>query len=176
MTLEYTPDRAMPETVEDLRYWLQTELDRLSGMFSEISENYSSRLEVLTYLPTKGLMVQLEGQDTSDPLVRDDAYNVLSVVRQDVGLYRITPIQITVRGQSLAGNSYPSLVLGNTTTPETTSVEYSEGIGYFDVQILEIYKAGSVVDVRPYDLQSGEYLWVSIDLNFIDESLPPIPA
>jgi len=56
------------------------------------------RNQLISYLPLKGLMLRIEGAGASDPVIKVN-YNVLTVVRTGVGIYVITPVQITFFGQ-----------------------------------------------------------------------------
>jgi len=125
--------------------------------------------------PGKGFTVTLDGNNSLDPII-SNTYNLATVVRTSVGVYRITIAQSTFNGVLIGGIG--TIVTSSDISPslqsdlqivEVTQIDASN----FDVKVQEIIQgAGSSLDALPYDIKPGDRVSVALLLNQGDGTLP----
>lgn len=154
------------------------------------ASDYNTRAQIAFYLDQNfsnqvswhmltAYAVAFEGAGVSDPAIRSDVRNVSSVVRQSVGVYRITIPQTTIFGVPISTFVYPIVqVFAPSNTNEYVAAQYGGAIsdGVFDFEVSEFYIAGQNLRVQPYDLQSGDFCTIIGLLNYDADDSDEVPA
>jgi hypothetical protein len=134
------------------------------------------RLDVTNFTPLKGMLLAITGAGASNPTI-DTKYNVTTVVRTGVGVYRVTAIQGTVFGESLTGNSI--ILVSHSIQPSAVSeAHFAQLVAVsnteFDIEVTEMtVGGGNKLEVNPYDIIAGDGVDVSVLINLGIGKLPP---
>jgi hypothetical protein len=126
----------------------------------------------------KGSALRMEGNGASDPILAN-TYNIASVIRQGVGVYRVQVKQVTFYGVNILDRGTPALsyiITGDPTT-DLHSITFQPGSGAaneFDIEVLAVEQGpGNQLSVTPYDLLAGDFVYFSLEVNAGDGDLPP---
>ena len=136
------------------------------------------RRSVVDSVLLKGVTLNIEGDGVNDPILTND-YNVVSVVRQSTGLYRVQVKQTTFYGVNIFDRGIPNLQLVITsdiaTDMHTANFLVSGGAANeFDIEVLSIEQgAGNRLDILPFDIETGDFIYMSLEVNAGDGDLPP---
>lgn len=119
------------------------------------------------YVPQKGVMLAISGENTADPTIID-SYNVSTLVRNAVGEYRLTMEQSTMSGKDVFDDSIHSvnfyIVASANTEVFNVKLEKSSA-GVFDIDVFEVTQGvGGALALTAYDLKSTDRLSISMDL------------
>ncbi len=134
------------------------------------------RLDVIAYLPLKAVMLNIEGAGGANPIIEAN-YNIDTVVRTGVGVYRITILQATMFGVSIENNGVPNI--GNAIQASLSSDAHDIKIltispTEFDLIVTEIIQgSGNKLEFQPYDIIAGDDVGLTILLTIRNE-LPPL--
>ena len=132
--------------------------------------------DVIEFSPLKGFLLSIEGNGANDPIIIT-GYNISTVVRTGVGVYRITVSQATMFGQPIGVNS--AIINSHTIQPSIVSEAHfvtlvSVSAGVFDIEATEMtVGAGSKLEIAPYDIVSGDGIAIVAFLNLGFGELPP---
>lgn len=136
----------------------------------------------ISFFPAKGVVVTFEGQGLSDPLI-SNLYNVDTVTRIGIGLYRVKVLQTTFWGQNIFERATPKLesIIPSNPDSDLHDLEFLDagaGDDEFDIQVKEVVQgAGNQLDVNPYDIEAGDFVFVGLDINIgRNDDLPPAGA
>jgi hypothetical protein len=136
------------------------------------------RSSIISSVLLKGSTLRMEGNGASDPTLAN-TYNAASVIRQGVGVYRVQVKQITFYGVNILDRGTPALsyiITGDPTT-DLHSITFQPGSGAaneFDIEVLAIEQGtGNRLDIVPYDLIAGDFVYFSLEVNAGDGDLPP---
>jgi len=134
------------------------------------------RRDVVNYAPLKGLLLAITGNGGSDPSIAT-SYNVLTVTRTGIGVYRVTAIQNTIFGFSIGSNS--AIALSHSIQPSVVSEAHFVRViavspGIFDIEVTELtVGGGNKLEVNPYDILSSDGVDVTFLINAGLGKLPP---
>lgn len=136
------------------------------------------RNEVIQFLPLKGLMIRVEGNGLGNPIIQLE-YNVSSVARTGVGVYRLTISQETFYGIPVIPNSVATLTYD--IAPNVNTDAYYVALNVIsttviDVQVFEAAQgAGNKIQYNPYDILAGDTISGSLLFNsgIREQRLPP---
>jgi len=125
----------------------------------------------------KGLLLSISGDvATSNPVVNVE-FNVASVVRTGIGVYRITAKQSTFFGVPIGVNSI--VTISHTIQPTAISEAHFVRLVRvntitFDIEVTEMtVGGGNKLEVNPYDIISGDGVDTSFLLQLGLGRLPP---
>lgn len=134
------------------------------------------RAEIIQFLPLKGMAIRVTGNDTSNPSIIS-SYNVDSVTRTGVGVYRLVLTQETFFGIGILANAVSTI--NYSIEPSLNSDLFSVQIDVvslteFDIKVYEVAQGtGNRLDISPYDIQVTDTISGSFLLNINDGRLPP---
>ena len=164
----YTPT-APPQDARYLPRYLNDELYRVSEALRLIAAR------VVTAVPWKAVMAYIQGVNpgTVNPTYTN-SYNVASIVRTGVGLYRVTLQFPVVQGITVLPLVYPlyTLQVAPANYPLDTKlflmqfIPVDANLGIFDVQIIAATEgANGKITLVNYDLKTGDALWLQAYFN-----------
>ena len=135
------------------------------------------RGDVKDFSVFKGLLLSISGNiATSDPVVNVE-YNIASVVRTGIGVYRITAKQDTIFGLLVGANSI--VTISHTIQPSAASEAHFVRLVKvssitFDIEVTEMtVGAGNKLEVNPYDIIAGDGVDTAFLLHLGLGKLPP---
>lgn len=124
--------------------------------------------DTLNFHPVKGMMIRFEGAGASNPTINTQ-YNVLTLTREGIGDYKLTPERGTAYGKPLGDVSV--LTTGFTIAASIVSEAHfltvvPDGADAFDILVTEMtVGVGNKLEVNPYDILSGDFVSINIFLN-----------
>ena len=134
------------------------------------------RRDVINNIDIKGFHVKLEGNGVSDP-VATSGYNFLSATRTGTGVYEVTVQQATIYGFSLLDDGFLTKFETITSNPDTdvNVVNYTvTSSTTLDIEVFEVVQGtGNRLDIVPYDIESGDFISLTISVNAGTGELPP---
>jgi len=143
------------------------------GKLHSMLENL--RRKVIGTTMIKGAMLRLEGNGLSDPTIIT-AYNIESLGRTSVGVYRGVIQQSTFQGVELISTGIPTLleVIAPSINTDAFYVRLAPVTGTdFDIEVFEVAQGlGNKIQYTPYDIIAGDIIVASLQLNGGDGSLP----
>jgi len=148
----------------------------ISGKLKSMINRLSGR--VINNVLLKGVTIILEGDGANDPILTND-YNVVSVIRQGIGIYRVQVKQITFHGVNIFLRGIPNLESVITSNANTDLHEVGfqlsgGGSNEFDIQVFAIEQGtGNRLDIVPFDIEAGDFVYMSLEVNAGDGDLPP---
>ena len=133
------------------------------------------RRDVINNVPIKGVMGRIEGNGLSDPTIIT-SYNLASVVRTGVGVYRATLQQDTMYGIDLLDTGVYAESHSITSDPNTdlhivrlVPVSSTE----VDIEVYAVEQGlGIRIDITPYDFDVGDSISVGLYINAGNGELP----
>lgn len=134
------------------------------------------RDDVVQNFPLKGAMVRIVGNGVGNPTI-SNTYNIASVVRTGVGVYRGTMTQGSFYGVDLLTNGvftsgFTIVASANTDNFLVNFTTVSPGI--FDCKVYEISQgAGIRLTITPYDILATDTISCALLLNVNRGRLPP---
>lgn len=123
--------------------------------------------QVLNYTSQKGLMLVATGIDLANPVVLD-SYNVDSVLRNDLGVYRVTMKQDHMFNKNVFVASVHNVTynIQQNATTDVFSVKLTYVTdGVFDIEVFEVTQGvGSGLTLTSYDLKNTDRISISLEL------------
>jgi len=151
---------------------IEQEFWRISAALDEL------RGVVVNALPWKGIYVEADGVTGTDPIV-GGSYNLDTLTRTGVGLYRVQLRVATIAGISVADNIYPNIHIEIDPPNQPADTELflgeiqarNEVAGWFDIQIwgAEVPPSGKLTLVA-YDLQGNDRMFFFGNLSIASQS------
>ena len=146
-------------------------------MLGKIKSMVASLGRSLRYsTPIKGCVVKMTG-DTLNPPTIDSQYNVTSVTRFGIGVYRVTLQQSTMYGTEIYPNGV--VTISHNIAPIAATDYFTVSSVYISPTIFEIKSyevrqgASPALSLVAYDLTPSDTVDLSILLNYGDGRLPP---
>jgi len=139
-------------------------IGKVKAMITEL------RNDVFNYIPIKGAMLKIGGNGIAANPSIIVSYNVASVARTGVGVYRITLNQSTVLGASILSNGVSSIdfIIAPTITSELFSAELVNiSALVFDLITKEgVVAGGNKLEFNPYDIIPGDTVSIMSLISF----------
>ena len=160
--------RYVPETGRDYPK------DHLAREFEAIQQSVNDKMSVsnsLSYHMVKGAVCKWRGAGASDPVLEGQNWNVLSVTRQGVGLYRVQLDRVSLAEVNIAQYIYPlgTLYMDDITESYQWSLVAADtAVGWFDIQIYELGISGQDIIRVPIDMGVNDVFWLVGLLNVIE--------
>ena len=145
-------------------------LGKLKAMIS------AAQFRIFTRVPIKGVMLKITGNGALDPTIQN-SYNISSVVRVGVGVYRCTLTQSTFYGYSVLDNG--AFSTGFSIVPSVTTDSFSVNVttvsaGVYDINVFAVTQgAGNKLALIAYDFLGTDSIDATFLLNYGDGRLPP---
>jgi len=139
-------------------------IGKIKAMVTEL------RNDILNYMPIKGVMLKIGGNGIAANPSIIVAYNIASVVRTGIGVYRITLNQSTALGTSILSNGVSSIdfIIAPTVTSELYSAEIVNiSTLIFDLITKEgVVGGGNKLEFNPYDIIPGDTVSIMSLISF----------
>lgn len=160
--------------IDQLKEALQNTVESTSGVsLSKIRSALNRSVsDCRSWMPVKGVLLTMEGQNTSNPIITND-YNLSSLVRTGTGSYLGTVSQEKYFGRNVLDSSIFSLSEKISPITESFSVEcFIVSVNTFTINTYKSVVSGTSVERDPYDIQAGDFVNFTA-LFSINDSLPP---
>lgn len=124
--------------------------------------------EALEIFPVKGFMAKIDG--TAGATIQD-SFNIASVSFQGSGVYRFNLTTSVIQGVTILDHVYPGSEVGIATSGDNAYSSHYVATQtailphWFEIQLTETFLVGMNLRVRTYDLQAGEFLYATGDIN-----------